>query len=216
MAWQLRHTGSPKSVSGLTAQEIVDGLRDGSVDPQDEVIGPGGGDWRAIENHPQFTEVLAEMEEIPTPRHDEDSSIDMNSVIDVTFVMLIFFILAATYATIVQKVIPLASVEQKKKVRSVKRDEIKKHMIRMNAQLDAKGKAIIRIENQTVQVVNADGETVDAKKMRDILQPYVQGPDRKTEILFESQKIPWGLVVALQDAARTAGVRTVHHVLPKE
>ena len=53
---------------------------------------------------------LTELEELPSPRHEVDSSIDMNSVIDVTFVMLIFFILAATYATVVQKVIPLASV----------------------------------------------------------------------------------------------------------
>src|SRR4051812_31415454 len=98
MAWQVRHEGSPRVVRDLTAQQIVDGLRDGLWEPTDEVQGPGEARWRAIEAHPQFAEAALDLETPPPAHPPEATSLDMNALIDVCLVLLIFFILTTSYA----------------------------------------------------------------------------------------------------------------------
>src|SRR5215204_604406 len=148
MTWQLRHQGSPKTVKQLRLDQIVEGLRDGLWETTDEVIGPGEQVWVAIENHPQLAEIAEEVQ-APPPRHREEStSIDMNALIDVCLVLLIFFILTTTYAAAIQKTVPITTAKQGKgKVRTVKLDEVTRNMIRVQASLDKAGKPAILVEN---------------------------------------------------------------------
>ena len=214
MTWQVRHQGSPTSVQETSLNQIVDQLRDGELDPTDEVRGPGEPEWRAIENHPQLTE-LAEEIAVPLPRRrDEGSNIDMNALIDVCLVLLIFFILTTTYAAAVQRTIPITTAKEGKgKVRLIKLEEVNRNMIRIQASLGGGGKPVILVENQPIQVLAQDGQVIDVDKLRDALQPYVKGGDRKTEVLLDAQGISWGEVIAIQDGAKAAGVRVVHHLM---
>src|SRR5205823_4768899 len=111
MPWQLRHEGSPQALEALTLQQIAEGLRDGLWEPTDEVKGPGEQTWQAIENHPQLAEIAEEIEAPPLLRREEGTHLDFNALIDVCLVLLIFFILTTTYATTVQKVVPLPTVK---------------------------------------------------------------------------------------------------------
>ena len=99
MTWHLRREGAAKSVAVPSAQAVLDGLRDGEWDSSDEVRGPSEAAWRPIESHPQFEEAVADLEE-PAPAPEEETHLDMNPLIDVSLVLLIFFILTATYATL--------------------------------------------------------------------------------------------------------------------
>ena len=76
MNWKIRHEGSPQSVDGLTASEVVEGLQDGVWEPTDEVMGPGDRQWVAIENHPQFEEIAADMEPPLTPVHEDEARLE--------------------------------------------------------------------------------------------------------------------------------------------
>ena len=109
MPWQVRHEGSPQVVRDLTLQQIVDGLRDGLWETTDEVVGPGETRWQPIESHPQLADVAMDLEDLRPPRHQEATSLDMNALIDVCLVLLIFFILTTSYANLVQKVVPMAT-----------------------------------------------------------------------------------------------------------
>jgi biopolymer transport protein ExbD len=218
MTWQVRHEGSPRVVQGLTLPDIVQGLRDGSWEPTDEVMAPGEKTWTAIENHPQLAEQVADLEPPPIKHRDDATSLDMNAMIDVCLVLLIFFILTTTYATAVQKVVPMPTIKSESdgsKVRVVRPDEVKKKMIRLQAQRDAAGRLILRLENQPISVVSEDGQTLDGDRLRDALKPYVRGEDGKNELILDAGGISWGMVIAIQDAAKSAGVRTVHHLLRK-
>ena len=93
MAWQVRHEGSPRVVRNLSLQQIVDGLRDGLWETTDEVQGPGEARFRPIEAHPQLSEIAQDLEAPPRRLHQEPTSLDMNALIDVCLVLLIFFIL---------------------------------------------------------------------------------------------------------------------------
>jgi biopolymer transport protein ExbD len=211
MAWKIRHQGSPQS-RALPLPEIVEGLRDGLWEPTDEVLGPGETAWQAIENHPQLAEVAEELEQ-PPPRRDDETHLDMNALIDVCLVLLIFFMMTTTYAVAVQKTVPLPTLkeeQQKKSTRMVRPDQVRQQMVRIDAKLDAKGKPVILVENRKVNVLNAD-ETVDADKLRDEMLPYTRGTPRRDEVLLDAEGVTWGLVVAVQDAARSAGVRMIHY-----
>lgn len=216
MTWQLRHQGSPRVIGNLTLEQIVAGLRDGVWEATDEVLGPGDKGWQALENHPQFAEVAEEVE-APPRRREEPTTLDMTALIDVCLVLLIFFILTTTYSAAVQKVVPISTTrEGKGKVRVISPDDIHRHMIRMNASLDPAGNPVVRVENREVNVLADNGKAIDVNKLRDELKPYVKGQDRKTEMLLDARGINWGTVIAIQDAAKAAGVQTVHHLVRKK
>lgn len=219
--YRLRHEGSPQVRSGLSAEQILTGLRDGLIEPTDEVCGPTETEWTALENHPLFAETAEEIDFTPPRHHEEATSLDMNALIDVCLVLLIFFILTTSYAAAIQKVVPLAAAQEEKKdkgkrpIRTVTAAEVKSRMIQVTATLDPDGKPAIRVENATVSVLAPDGKTVDPDRIAAELRPYVKGADRKTEVLLDARGVSWGTVIALQDGARAAGVQKVHHAIRK-
>ena len=220
MAWQVRHEGSPRLVRNLTVQQIVDGLRDGLWEPTDEVQGPGETRWRAIEAHPQFEEVALDLVSPRPAFHPEATSLDMNALIDVCLVLLIFFILTTSYANLVQKVVPVPTEgTQESKARAVKTvtvQEIKDRMIRLQVGLDKSGKPLLHIENQPVDAFSADGKSVDVAKVEAALRPLVRGEGHKKELLMDARGVSWETVIHIQDAARAAGIHTIHYARAKE
>jgi biopolymer transport protein ExbD len=216
MTWNIRHEGSPRHLEGLTLAQVILGLRDGQWEPTDEVMGPEESSWVAIADHPQLAEAAADLEPPPRP-HPDETHLDMNALIDVCLVLLIFFMLTTTYVAAVQKVVPLPTVEerQKKGTKVVRADQVRRQMIRVQATADKAGKLTVRVEGQTLPVVQADGQTLDANKFSEALKPYTKGEERKTEMLLDARDVTWGTVIALQDAAKDAGVRVVNHLVKK-
>lgn len=109
MSWRLRHEGSPQAVpQPLSNEQIVEGLKDGVYATTDEVRGPGDSKWLKLEDHPHFSEVSEVIQEVENEKgHEpEDNNIDMNPLIDVCLVLLVFFILATTLS-VMEKVMRL-------------------------------------------------------------------------------------------------------------
>jgi biopolymer transport protein ExbD len=213
MPWQLRHEGSPRAIRDLTLQAIVDGLRDGLWHSTDEVMGPGETQWRHIESHPKLEEIVEELE-APPPRRPEPTSLDMNALIDVCLVLLIFFILTTTYANLVQKVVPIpVDRAEAVKVKALKVEDIKAKMIMVTA-ADKSGKPEVLVERQRIDVLTPDGKGIDTAKLRSALQPYVRGEDHKTEMLLDARGVTWEAVIQIQDAARDAGIKVIKYAKP--
>lgn len=216
MPWCFRREGAAQEVRDLTIEQIIAGLRDGRIETTDEVVGPGETQWQPIENHPALAELAEELEP-PLPRvHEDPTSLDMNPLIDVCLVLLVFFILTTSYATAVLKVIPLQSAgEGSKGVRTIKADEAKKRMVEVEALVGSNGKLVVRVEGQSREVVTDDGK-LDGAKLQAAIKEYTHGADRKTEMLLKARGLDWGTVVALQDNAKAAGIHNVIHALRKE
>lgn len=210
-AWRYRREGSTQESRDLALEQIIQGLRDGKIEPTDEVRGPADAAWQPIENHPDLADVAEEVEP-PFPRvHEEATSLDMNPLIDVCLVLLVFFILTTSYAAAVMKVIPLASVtDHKKGVPVLSPKDIKAKMVRVEAFKKA-GQIVVRIENQTTDVTTAG--QFDGRKLEAALLPFTKAVEPKKEMLLEARELDWGTVVRLQDHARAAGITTVTHAL---
>jgi biopolymer transport protein ExbD len=199
MNWKIRHEGSPRSIEGLTAEQVVEGLQDALWEPTDEVMGPGDTTWVAIENHSQFADVAADLEPPPAREHDDETRLDMNPLIDVCLVLLIFFILTTSYVAL-QKYLemPGVSPQDQKGPPVFTKEAVEKFTIRVEArQVD--GKPVIRVEDQ---------ETPQ-DQLVPTLKRWVK-KTTKTELLLDARGVDWGTVVAIQDAAKGAGVQRVH------
>ena len=217
MPWQLRHEGSPQVLKDLTLQQIVDGLRDGQWEATDEVLGPGEKNWRSIEAHPRLAEIAEDLLTPPPIRHEEASSVDMNALIDVCLVLLIFYMITTAYASMVQKSVPLPmSKTDSKGIRVVRVDEVKSEMIVVQAYHDKDGKPVVLVQNQRLKdVLASDGATIEVDKLREALRPYVKGEEHKTKVLLDARDITWENTIHIQDGARAAGVQLIRHLLRK-
>jgi biopolymer transport protein ExbD len=208
MTWNVRHEGSPRSVQGMTLAQIIVGLRDGLWEPTDEVMGPQDRSWVSIEAHPQLAAVAAELEPPVAPSHPDETRLDMNALIDVCLVLLIFFILTTTYAA-VQKVVPVAitSDAQKGKIRKVSATQVATYMIRVVARPgDSPRRPSIRVEN---------GEAVELSEFPRLLEGWVKKTHRH-EMLLDVSGITWGTTIKIQDAAKAAGISRINYLTVRQ
>jgi biopolymer transport protein ExbD len=200
MTWKIRHEGSPRSIDGLTTTQVVEGLQDGLWEATDEVMGPEDADWKPIEAHPDYAEVAAELEPPPAKVYEDETRLDMNPLIDVCLVLLIFFILTTTYAAL-QKVLDMPGMSGKNlKGPIVKtKQQVEEFTIKVEARQE-NGQPVIRVEDEVVDLAN----------LTKTLSRYIN-KTHKTELLLDaSDDVDWGTIVAVQDAARGAHVSKVN------
>lgn len=197
-AWMVRQQGSPTAVGVPSAAEVLEGLRDGHWLPDDEVRGPGDERWRPIEGHPTFAGAAADMEP-PRPEAADETSLDMNPLIDVCLVLLIFFILTITYASLERSIgIPEDNPDQKGPSPRVDYKDIKDRVFVVSAKMDGEW-AVVRVEKDEVPL---DQVFV---KMRDV----IAATGRKEMVLDIERDVPWGVETAILDAAKGNKVHNI-------
>lgn len=200
MSWKVRHQGSPQTVEGLELPQVLEGLRDGLWEQTDEIMGPDDPQWVAMESHPQLAEVVADMEPPPPKVHEDETRLDMNPLIDVALVLLIFFILTTTYETI-RKVLDMPSAtaaDAKGKLVEVPPEKVKELMIKVTARQGPDG-PVIHVEDKKVGLEGLASE----------LQQFAKA-SQKTRILIDASGVTWGTVIAIQDAAKGAGIEKAY------
>lgn len=205
MSWKLRHEGSPIAVEDLTLQQVVDGLQDGRWEATDEVMGPDEAQWSAIENHPQLAEIAEELQPRPPRTYDDETRLDFTALIDVTLVLLIFFILTTSYAAL-QKLIdaPTVTMDKETGVPTVTKDQVKEFMIHVKVTME---------RNQPV--VRVEGQVVEEEALLPAFLGFTRGVKRKNELLIECDPdVPRQTVVAIQDKATGAKVQRIYRLVP--
>lgn len=203
-AWKFRHEGSPVASADLPFDQVMQGLIDGKIHPEDEVKGANDTAWMKFEDHPAFAEIISELEPEPEKEHEEESNLDMNPMIDVALVLLIFFILTTTYAHL-QKIIEAAEVDKSKKeaIKTVTKDVVDRTMVRVRATFKD-GKTTIYVNDTATPL----------EDLIDVLRPYAKDPDRRTVLLDHDRKVPHRDIVAIQDKAKSAGMTKVALQVP--
>jgi biopolymer transport protein ExbD len=202
--WKIRHEGSPRAVENLSVAQVLEGLQDGLWEATDEVMGPADANWVAIENHPQFAEVAADLEPPPQRTYDDETRLDMNALIDVCLVLLIFFMLITSYAVLQKRLQqpPVTADDGQTRVVTVKDAQEQMLSVKVTMEND---QPVIRLENN---VVTQEG-------LEAALRRAASGTT-KTELLLDAEaSVPHGVVVAIQDAASGARLNKIHLVMPK-
>lgn len=205
MSWKVRHQGSPKAAEGLTLEQVVEGMKDGIYERNAEVQGPGEKTWVSFEAHPLFEEMAMEMEDEengPGELEDpEEQRIDMNPLIDVCLVLLVFFILATTMQ-VLEKVldIPHNKIKNEEKtIKKINKDQVDK-MVFVKATL-REGRAVYEIDKKPV----AEADLIKTVQL-------LKKTDNKSEMIIDATGVDWGSVVKVIDAAAAANIKKVHFV----
>jgi biopolymer transport protein ExbD len=198
MSWQVRHEGSPNATTGLTAHQVVEGLTEGVWDPSAEVKGPGEAKWTPLEQHPVFEEALSNYESPPKPAHD-DTHLDMNPLIDVALVLLIFFILTTSYDAM-RRIMDMPAMSAKGQKGEVRVQDAKAPDLIMVKASYKDGKV----------VVNVDGSDISEDGIKDgMLKVAFQKAvnEKRTKMVIDVKDVPWGTVVDIIDAGHGAYVQ---------
>jgi biopolymer transport protein ExbD len=202
MTWQVRHEGSPRSVDGLSLEQVLEGLRDGLWEPTDEVRGPTDAGWVAIEAHPQLAEVAADLEPPPPRTYDDETHLDMNAIIDVCLVLLIFFILTTSYAALQKRLEAPGTTAKKAGLARLTKEQVAQMVHVVIKQED--GKPVIRVEDKVVDPARLVAE----------LRGYARSAGKTSMFLEHDGDVPHEAVVTVLDKARGAGIDKVQLRVP--
>ena len=102
--WRIRPAGSSSEGRAVPFARLAVGIESEEAGEMDEVRAPGETAWVMIGEHPTTSD-LVPSRRMPAYRETEEAESDMTPMIDVTFQLVIFFMIAATYT--VQKTLDL-------------------------------------------------------------------------------------------------------------
>jgi biopolymer transport protein ExbD len=196
-AWFVRQEGSPTAATVPSEAEVLAGLRDGIWLPTDEVRGPAEAEWQRIEAHPVFAEAAGEIEP-PIVEPKDETHLDMNPLIDVCLVLLIFFILTITYASL-ERAIDVPELNPDKKGPSqIEYKDIKDQVFLVTAKMDG-NTPVVRIAMKDVPLDQIAAE----------MKRVIETTGRKDMVLDSERDVPWGVITTILDAAKGNGVRNI-------
>lgn len=197
--WDLRNHDSDSKSILLESIEIQDLIVSGLISINDEIRKEGETSWKTFEDYPEFDDTFPVKSSI---KHDEDENIDMNALIDVCLVLLVFFILLTSYAKLVQH-LEAAKTNPDSKIPSI-----------TTTQADQKTKVVIKTEaGKTLFYINE--QVVESENLTTALKASARKLKSKDLILFYSDDVPYQAVISIQDAARAADFQQILQALEK-
>ena len=200
--WNIRHEGSPQSAEGLTAEDILDGVKEGIWEPTDEVMSSSDADWMALEQHPVFAQAMADFDPPPPPPQADETRLDMNPLIDVALVLLIFFILTTTYEELRKEFVPPAGQRENVQGTTITEKDLEKLTIRITAKME-NDQPVYRVEGEVVAQGDLEAKFEEWQKK-----------SGHTKLAMEiDPQVPWKAVIAIQDAAAGAKIAEIIRVI---
>jgi len=197
--WDLRNHDSDSKSILLESIEIQDLIVSGLISINDEIRKEGETTWKTFLDYPEFDDTFSVKSSI---KHDEDENIDMNALIDVCLVLLVFFILLTSYAKLVQH-LEAAKTNPDSKIPSI-----------TTTQADQKTKVVIKTEaGKTLFYINE--QVVESENLSTALKASARKLKSKDLILFYSDDVPYQAVISIQDAARAADFQQILQALEK-
>ena len=197
--WDLRNHDSDSKSILLESIEIQELIVSGLISINDEIRKEGETTWKTFLDYPEFDDTFSVKSSI---KHDEDENIDMNALIDVCLVLLVFFILLTSYAKLVQH-LEAAKTNPDSKIPSI-----------TTTQADQKTKVVIKTEaGKTLFYINE--QVVESENLTTALKASARKLKSKDLILFYSDDVPYQAVISIQDAARAADFQQILQALEK-
>lgn len=200
MSWRVRFEGSETVVELPTAQKVLEGVREGEWEASDDVRGPIDRDWTPIEEHAQFADAIAELEPQAMEGPDE-TRLDMNPLIDVVLVLLIFFILTTTYSILRRTIDVPGEPESKEEGKKAKPtpQELQERMFKVELWM---------IEDRARLKIN--DKIIELDEVAKALQDAVKATGHREMLLEFEGRVPWGIVAQVIDAAKAAEIQNVN------
>ena len=157
-----------------------------------------------IEEHPAFADAVAEMGP-PPPEQPDETTLDMNPLIDVALVLLIFFIITATVATLRRTIeLPPPEESDPAAARVPQKEDMKDNSFTVSVSLDERQQPVVKLST------SPDSERVVAyDDIEKELKTLVSSTGRKEMLLRMTNDVTWKVYPRIYSAATEAGVRNI-------
>lgn len=177
----------------VTFARLAEGIQGEEAGELDEVRGPGDPAWLPIGEHPRTAD-LVPARRLPSVREVEEAESDMTPMIDVTFQLVIFFMIAATYT--VQKTLDLpTSQPDPEAAATVTMEELEKENVIVKIAADGS----VTVQNEPVAIADLVPKFNDAMRSNSSAEMVL---DIHDDALHD-------VVVQVLDAAGAAGIQKV-------
>ncbi|MEZ6140284.1 MAG: biopolymer transporter ExbD [Zavarzinella sp.] len=201
--WTIIPAGTTRQIRGLTFNAVLNGVREEQFDSAD-LIFRNGETPVSIDTHPEFEEAILDLQPVPRRPEDDETRLDMNPLIDVALVLLIFFMLTTVYEQIRKEFNPPPGQSTDAQGRKTTENKLKEFTIRVSITVED-GKPVFRIEN----------DAVPQEKLLETLIALKQKTGNRQLALEVQPDVPWKAVVAINDAAAGAEFTEIIRVVRK-
>ena len=194
--WKIRRADTQDAGRELSWEQLTQAVENGLIGEDNQVLGPSDPAWKLVGDHPAMEEFLPT---VPMFRRSqlEEAEMDMTPMIDVTFQLLIFFMIAATY--MVQKTLDMPKPDQDQDAPpGVTMQELQANNVMIGLKADG---------SLTVQ-----GKPVTLEELEATLTQVVSQERKSEAVLDASPDVSHETVVKVLDAAAGAQIERVHFV----
>lgn len=195
-SWRVRADDDQGDGKAVSLDRLSSAIENGVWNERDQARGPQDRVWRLIGEHPQLEEFVP-----PKPlfrsRSSEEAEMDMTPMIDVTFQLLIFFMIAATY--VVQKTLDVPKSDPSQEgTGAVTMQELEKNNL------------IVKLAADRSVTVQGKAATLDT--LMDALRAAVRENQQSEMVLDADDQVDHQSVIKALDAAAGAKIEKVHFV----
>jgi biopolymer transport protein ExbD len=192
----LQRVDSPYLAEPTTTAAILDGLETGLIDVEDRVA-IGDEKPLALQDHPRFAAAIAQWQDAQRKPPEDETKLDMNPLIDVALVLLIFFILTTTYSELRKEITPPVSSKEKAEAKTtVTKKELMEFTIRVAARKDGERYRLF-VEN----------ELTTREDLQKKLEDWVKKTGKSRVAIEIEPGVAFDALVQIQDAASGAGIQ---------
>lgn len=197
--WYLNNLDANSSSNLLEQVEIQNLISSGLITISDEIRKEGDKNWQSLADLEEFREFFPL--EI-TIKNDDDENIDMNALIDVCLVLLVFFILLTSYSKLIQH-LEAAKTNTDSKIPTL-----------TESQAEKKTKVVIKSKDgETIFLIN--DQIVETNDLINSLKISAKKLNNRDLILYYSDEVSYQSVITIQDAARAADFQQILQALDK-
>jgi biopolymer transport protein ExbD len=195
--WLVRTEDDAGPGRAVRFERLAQGIADGVWQETDQARGPNDADWVLIGEHRELEEHLPPAALFKAGER-EDAEMDMTPMIDVTFQLLIFFMIAATY--IVQKTLEIAAAQAEEAPATVTLSQL------------AEDNIIVKVARD--RSVSVDGASAALDGLTETLRQAARRRKQATAemVLDVDDEVDHETVVKVLDAAAGAEIEKVHFV----
>jgi biopolymer transport protein ExbD len=191
--WHVRGADSQGEGRTIEFERLTRAIVDGILGEEDQVRGPTDAGWRLIGEHPQLEEHLPP-QPLFRPKSGESPDMDMTPMIDVTFQLLIFFMLTAAF--VVQKTLDMPAAKE---------ESLTKRPVSMSS-LQKKNVIVVLKRDGTMTV---DGKPAALEGLTETLRAAAKSRDNRELVLDVEDDVEHDKVVQVLDRAADAEMQNV-------
>lgn len=201
--WTIRKAGTGETRTGLSTDDVRTAVFRGEVDGEDWACNTSQTEWRQIALIDEFADGVSGSRRRKVRTTTDDAEMDMTPMIDVTFLLLIFFMITASFS--LQKGLDVPSNSEQESEATAPLPGLGDFADRLLVEINDQNEFSLKDPSQP----NAPGTPIPAGELFERINQSSQAEGKRKLLILAHEKASHQAVVMAIDAAGRAGITDV-------